>query len=61
MEQQIEKRTKSQARKDYWASITPEERSLRASKTAKAKWSQMTVQQRSEHGKKMINARLGLK
>ena len=52
-----EKRTKSQARKDYWASITPEERSQRASNIAKAKWAQMTPRQRSEHGSLMVKAR----
>jgi len=57
MDTPTEKRSKSQARKDYWASITPEERSKRASATAKAKWAQMTPQERSNHGKMMISAR----
>lgn len=53
----MEPRTKSQARKDYWATITPEERTNRASNLAKAKWAQMTPQERSNHGKMMIGAR----
>lgn len=49
--------TKSEAKKAYWASISPEERSSRASITAKAKWAAMTEQEKSKHGVMMAAAR----
>lgn len=58
MEQQP-KRTKSEARKAYWANIPKEERKRRASKTAKAKWDKMTQKERTAHAKMMIGARNG--
>ncbi len=51
--------TKSEARKAYWASIPKEERSRRASRTAKAKHAKMTPAERTAHAKKMIGARNG--
>ena len=51
------KRTQSQARKDYWATVPKEERTLRARKAAKAKAKKMTPAERSAHGKMMIAAR----
>ena len=53
------KMTKSEARKAYWASIPKEERSRRASRTAKAKHAKMTPAERTAHAKKMIGARNG--
>ena len=53
------KMTKSEARRAYWASIPKEERSRRASETAKAKWDRTTQKERTEHAKKMIGARNG--
>lgn len=53
-----QKRTLSQARKDYWASIPKEQRSEHARHAAKAKAKKMTTKQRSNHGKMMIAARL---
>jgi hypothetical protein len=48
-----QKRSVSQAKKDYWALISPEERSQRASNIAKAKWANMTPQERSAHAQVM--------
>lgn len=58
MEQKT-KMTKSEARKAYWATVPKEERSRRASKTAKAKWEKMTQKERTEHAKMMIGVRNG--
>lgn len=55
MEQKL---TKSEAKALYWSKIAPEERSSKARSMAKAKHAQLTPQERSEHGKKMIQARL---
>lgn len=49
---------KSEAKALYWSKIPKEERSKKASKMAKRKASLMSVKERSEHGKKMIAARL---
>lgn len=56
----MQKRSKSQARKDYWATISPEERKRRASKTAKAKHAKLTPQQRKRHALVMLSARNGV-
>lgn len=51
------KRTRSEARIAYWASIPKEQRSQHARNAAKAKAKKMTQKQKSDHGKMMIAAR----
>ena len=51
------KLTKSEARKLYWSKIPKEERSKRASKTAKAKHAKLTPKERRDHALKMLSAR----
>ncbi len=48
---------KSDARKNYWANISVEERQKRASKMAKGRWARTTPEQRSEYARKIINIR----
>lgn len=55
MEQKL---TKSEAKALYWSKIPAEERSQKARDMAKTKHANLTPQERSEHAKKMINARL---
>ena len=50
----MNKRQKSM--KAYWATQKPEDRSKRASLAAKAKWKNMTKEQRKEHLDKMNHA-----
>lgn len=45
------------ARKAYWASITPEERSARGSAMATKKQQKMTFKQKRDHALKMVAAR----
>jgi hypothetical protein len=47
------KRSKSQAKKDYWKTISPEERSRRSRALALIKSSKMTVKEKSDHAKMM--------
>lgn len=53
----MEKRTKSQARKDYWASVPKEERQARARKAAFAKNNGMTAKDKRALALKMVEAR----
>lgn len=55
------KLNRSEARKLYWSKIPKEERKRRASHAARAKSDKMTPLERSEHGRKMIMARLNKK
>ena len=57
----IEKRSKSQAKKDYWALKTQEERSEHARKAALAKSKKMTVKEKSDHAKMMLKKRFAKK
>ncbi len=50
-------RTKSEARRAYWATQTPEQRRVRMSKMAHAKNKKMTTKQRREHALMMVKAR----
>lgn len=47
----------SEARKKYWASITPEERSARLKKVAQTKQKNMTFKQRRKHALLMVAGR----
>lgn len=47
----------SDARKAYWASITPEERSARLKKVAQTKQKNMTFKQRRTHALLMVAGR----
>ncbi len=52
------KKTKSEARKQYWATIPKEERSSRAREIAKIKHQQLTREQRQNHALLMVKAKL---
>ncbi len=45
------------ARLEYWANMTPEERSKRMSAIAKAKQKKLTFKQKRDHALKMVAAR----
>lgn len=47
----------SDARKAYWSTITPEERSARLKKVAQTKQKNMTFKQRRKHALLMVAAR----
>ena len=53
----MEKLSKSEAKKKYWASIPKEKRTQIASTLAKIKQSKMTPEERIAHSKMMIKAR----
>ena len=57
----LEKRSKSQAKKDYWKTKTQEERSDHARKAAFAKSEKMTVKEKSDHAKMMLKKRFAKK
>jgi hypothetical protein len=52
-----ETRSKSQAKKDYWKNITPEERSSRARRIALIKQSKMTQKEKTDHARMMLKAK----
>lgn len=51
------KLTKSEARRKYWASISPEKRSAHARNAAKKKAMKMTVEEKRKHAMLMVEAR----
>lgn len=51
------KRSKSEARRAYWATLTPEERSARLRKVATIKARNMTPEQRRAHAMVMVAGR----
>lgn len=51
------KLTKSEARRKYWASISPEKRSAHARNAAKKKAMKMTVEEKRKHAMLMVQAR----
>ena len=44
-------------RKKYWASMTPEQRSLRMADIAKKRQKKLTFKQKRDHALKMVKAR----
>jgi hypothetical protein len=52
------KLNKSEAKALYWSKVPAEERSQKAREMAKTKHANLTPQERSEHAKKMIRARI---
>lgn len=55
---QEKKRTKSEARKAYWSTLTPEQRSERMRKLAISKNKKMTTKEKRDLALKMVRARL---
>ena len=49
--------TKSEARRNYWKTVTPEKRSEMARKAAVAKWASISVEDRVKHAMLMVKAR----
>jgi len=45
------------AKKKYWSTRTPEERSARGTAMVKGRWAKTTAEQRSEYARKIINIR----
>lgn len=55
---QEKKRTKSEARKAYWSTLTPKQRSERMRKLAISKNKKMTTKEKRDLALKMVRARL---
>lgn len=53
----MEKLTKSEARKNFWKTKTPEERSLHAKMMAENRYKDMTVDEKREAAMRMVKAR----